>query len=118
MSPYGGDMVDDAEDTNGTKGTNGSLHDETGEPVDEEPAPVRPVDRFRRTAAGSVVAAGLFGLRDALEGRPEREEVQIVNEAPESNVEPGFVLEFDEELGKVKVVLAEPLPDEDPRKLL
>jgi hypothetical protein len=57
--------------------------DEPGE--DEEPdaeapgdatSPVyeRPVDKFRRTAAGTAIAAGMFGLRDALEGRPEREE--------------------------------------------
>jgi hypothetical protein len=49
------------------------------EEVDEDG---RPVDRFRRTATGAVVAAGLLGLRDALEGRPEKEEVTIVNEAP------------------------------------
>jgi hypothetical protein len=48
----------------------------------------RPVDKFRNTAVGSVVAAGLLGLRDALEGRPEREEVAIVSEAPERPVEP------------------------------
>jgi hypothetical protein len=42
----------------------------------------RPVDKFRRTAAGSVVAAGLLGLRDGLEGRPEKEEPAIVSEAP------------------------------------
>ena len=36
--------------------------------------PDRPTDRIRRTAAGTVIAAGLLGLRDALEGRPEREE--------------------------------------------
>lgn len=42
----------------------------------------RPVDRFRRTAAGTVVAAGLLGVRDALEGRPERDEPAIVQEAP------------------------------------
>ena len=33
-----------------------------------EHAPPRPVDRFRTTAVGSIVAAGLLGLRDALEG--------------------------------------------------
>jgi hypothetical protein len=44
----------------------------------------RPVDRFRRSADGAVVAAGLLGLRDALEGRPEEEEVTIVNEAPDA----------------------------------
>jgi hypothetical protein len=43
---------------------------------------VRPVDSFRRSAAGAVVSAGLLGLRDALEGRPEREETVIVNDAP------------------------------------
>jgi hypothetical protein len=49
----------------------------------EEPGSVeRPVDRFRRSATGAVVAAGMLGLRDALEGRPEKEEVTIVNEAP------------------------------------
>ena len=52
-----------------------------GEEVDGE-ADGRPVDRFRRSATGAVVAAGLLGLRDALEGRPEKEEVTIVNEAP------------------------------------
>jgi hypothetical protein len=51
-------------------------------PDEAEHAPPRPVDRFRRTAAGSVIAAGMLGLRDALEGRPKRDEVVIVNEAP------------------------------------
>jgi hypothetical protein len=54
--------------------------------VDSDSAPhaaPRPVDRFRTTAVGTVVTAGLFGLRDALEGRPEREEIAIVSEAPE-----------------------------------
>jgi hypothetical protein len=52
-------------------------------PVDDLDENERPVDRFRRTATGAVVAAGLLGLRDALEGRPEKEEVAIVNEAPD-----------------------------------
>ena len=59
-------------------------HDDRDEPddvVDGEQSE-RPVDRFRRTATGAVVSAGLLGLRDALEGRPEKEEVTIVNEAP------------------------------------
>jgi|GEM_PF-2082824 len=54
--------------------------DQPDEP--DEPEWVRPVDRFRKTAAGTVVAAGLLGLRDVMEGRPEKEEVAIVNEAP------------------------------------
>ena len=55
--------------------------DDEGE-VEGADATDRPVDRFRRSATGAVVAAGLLGLRDALEGRPEKEEVTIVNEAP------------------------------------
>jgi hypothetical protein len=51
------------------------------EDVDESD---RPVDRFRRSATGAVVSAGLLGLRDALDGRPEKEEVTIVNEAPDA----------------------------------
>ena len=47
----------------------------------------RPIDKFRRGAVGSVVAAGLLGVRDALEGRPEREEPQIVAEAPEPKLD-------------------------------
>src|SRR5439155_6708868 len=43
----------------------------------------RPVDRFRRTAAGSVLAAGMLGLAEALEGRPERERPAIMSEAGE-----------------------------------
>ena len=48
---------------------------------DGQPAPERPVDRFRKGAVGSMVAAGLFGLRDALEGRPEREDTVLEVEA-------------------------------------
>ena len=50
---------------------------------DDEDEPFeRPVDRFRMSAVGSVVAAGLLGLADALEARPPREAVVIVREAP------------------------------------
>ena len=57
--------------------------EEDDEAAGAGPLPGRPVDRFRRGAVGSVIAAGLLGLRDALEGRPEREEVTIVSDAPE-----------------------------------
>ena len=52
------------------------------EAVPEDEPWERPVDRFRRGAAGSVIAAGLLGVRDALEGRPEKEEPAIVADAP------------------------------------
>jgi hypothetical protein len=47
----------------------------------------RPIDKFRRSGAGSVIAAGLLGVRDALEGRPEREEPAIVSAAPEPKLD-------------------------------
>ena len=47
----------------------------------------RPIDKFRRGAAGSVIAAGLLGVRDALEGRPEKEEPAIVADAPEPTLD-------------------------------
>jgi hypothetical protein len=73
--------------------------------VDGSDAGDRPVDRFRRSATGAVVAAGLFGLRDALEGRPEKEEVTIVNEAPDApprDLE--VVIDFDHPERSVAVV--------------
>ena len=52
-------------------------------PADREDEPFeRPVDRFRSTTVGTVMAAGLLGLADALEARPPREEIVIVQEAP------------------------------------
>ena len=73
--------------------------------VDATDAGDRPVDRFRRSATGAVVAAGLLGLRDALEGRPEKEEVTIVNEAPDApprDLE--VVIDFDHPERSVAVV--------------
>jgi hypothetical protein len=72
----------------------------------DEHAPPRPVDRFRTTAVGSIVAAGLLGLRDALEGKPEKEEITIVSEAPTRPVDEHDVqVIVDEESKTVKVVL-------------
>jgi hypothetical protein len=56
------------------------------EATDAEPFE-RPIDRFRRSSAGTVIAAGLLGVRDALEGRPEREEPAIVADAPEPTLD-------------------------------
>ena len=78
--------------------------DDEGE-VEGTDAGDRPVERFRRSATGAVVAAGLFGLRDALEGRPEKEEVTIVNEAPDApprDLE--VVIDFDHPERSVAVV--------------
>lgn len=47
------------------------------QPAEEQLAQPRPVDRFRSTAAGTVLAAGLLGIADALEG-PRDNDVEIV----------------------------------------
>ncbi len=74
----------------------GTVGEPVGEPdgvideteSDDTPEPwERPIDKFRRSGAGSVIAAGLLGVRDALEGRPEREEPAIVSEAPEPKLD-------------------------------
>jgi hypothetical protein len=64
-------------------------HDPDAETEPTDPAELweRPIDRFRRGAAGSVIAAGLLGVRDALEGRPKKEEPAIVSEAPEPRLD-------------------------------
>jgi len=81
----------------------------------EVPAPERPVDRFRRGAVGSVVAAGLLGLRDALEGRPEREEVTIVSEAPEREPH-GLDVQLDPDHPERSVVVVKPPPPGPPER--
>lgn len=48
---------------------------------DDEPiVDRRPIERFRQGAVGGVLAAGLLGIADALEGR-DKDEVAIVEEA-------------------------------------
>ena len=71
----------------------------------------RPVDRFRRTAAGTAIAAGMFGLRDALEGRPEREETVMEVPAPTTPVDDELDVVFDlEHPERARVVIRRP-PD-------
>ena len=54
--------------------------------------PERPTDRFRRSAPGTIIAAGLLGVRDALEGRPESD--QQVLEVDASGEPPGEGIEL------------------------
>ena len=95
------DLDRDEPEGSGNADDGGAVVDASGEPDSVE----RPVDRFRRSATGAVVAAGMLGLRDALEGRPEKEEVTIVNEAPAApprDVE--VVIDFDHPERSVAVV--------------
>ncbi|GEM_PF-6271511 len=54
--------------------------------IDEaiEPDAFRPsaMDRIRRSGPGAVLAAAMLGLAEVIEGRPPREEIAIVTEAP------------------------------------
>ncbi len=71
--------------------------------------------RFRRTATGSVLAAGLFGLRDALESRPEKDEPAIIAEAPQPFARDDFDLELDPEHPERSIVrLHQPPPPTPP----
>jgi hypothetical protein len=69
----------------------------------------RPVDKFRRTAVGSIAAAGLLGLRDALEGRPEKEEIAVVVDAPTPTDEGPIKVELDfEHPERSRVIIRRP----------
>ena len=71
--------------------------------------PERPSERFRHTAVGSVIAAGLLGLRDALEGRPEREETVMEVEAPGAPPPDGLELFLDPDDPTKSVVVIHPV---------
>lgn len=72
----------------------------------------RPIDKFRRTTGGTVLAAGLLGLGDALEGRREKEEVAIVQEAPAGKAPDWLDLQLDfDDPDNSKIVIRRPPPD-------
>ena len=74
----------------------------------------RPIDKFRRSGAGSVIAAGLLGVRDALEGRPEREEPAIVSEAPEPKLDHIDIVLDPDHPERSRAVVYLPRPDDTP----
>lgn len=73
----------------------------------------RRIDHFRRSAVGTAVAAGLMGVRDALEGRPEREETAIVVDAPQSQLDSDFEVTLDPDRPGHGVVVIHRRPDSD-----
>jgi hypothetical protein len=87
-----------------------------GDPDASPPEGSRPVDRFRRTTVGSIAAAGLLGLADALEGRREKDEPAIVVDAPGKRHDPDdpidVQLDFEHpERSRIVIRRAEPPPD-------
>jgi len=78
--------------------------------------PNRPIDKFRGTAVGSVLAAGLLGLRDALE-TPKDDKVAIVKDyAGEPPFTDPIVLRLDPDHPEDSIVMVRPwLRDPNPR---
>jgi hypothetical protein len=76
--------------------------------LEEEPAPIRPVDRFARTSAGLVLSASMLGLRDVLEG-PRDERPAIVEEHKgEPPVPNGISMRLDPDNVSDSIILVRP----------
>jgi hypothetical protein len=91
--------------------------DASGEPVSKSVEPgssERPVDRFCHSATGAVIAAGLLGLRDALEGRPDKVEIAVVSDAPDptpsSDLE--VIVDFEHPERSVAIIRRSPADEE------
>ncbi len=61
-----------------------------------------------------MIAAGLLGVRDALEGRPEREEPAIVSEAPEPKLDHIDIVLDPDHPERSRAVVYLPRPDDTP----
>jgi hypothetical protein len=71
-------------------------------------APPAPIERFRRTSVGSVLAAGLLGLRDVLE--PEKDETPAIVEdwAGGEPFKDPYVLRLDPDHPEDSIVMVRP----------
>ena len=54
----------------------------------------RPIDKFRKSAAGSVLAAGMLGLGEIFENR-EKEEPAVVVDADGDPFDPDLIIRLD-----------------------
>jgi 4'-phosphopantetheinyl transferase len=80
----------------------------TAPSVSGPPESSRPIDRFRDTAVGSVLAAGLLGLRDALEP-PKKEEIAVVQDyAGDPPFTDPYVLRLDPDHPEDSIVMVRP----------
>jgi len=68
----------------------------------------RPIDKFRQSATGAVLAAGLLGLGNALEGRREKEETAIEQEASEPVRDLDIVIDLDHPERTVAILRPQP----------
>lgn len=75
--------------------------------------PERPIDRFRKSAAGSVIAAGLLGIRDVMEGRPQAEETVLESEAAGAPPPDGIEVFLDPDHPERSIVVIHEAPSND-----
>jgi hypothetical protein len=75
--------------------------------------PERPIDRFRKSAAGSVIAAGLLGIRDVMEGRPQAEETVLESEAAGAPPPDGIEMFLDPDHPERSIVVIHEAPSND-----
>jgi 4'-phosphopantetheinyl transferase len=68
----------------------------------------RPIDKFRGTAVGSVLAAGLLGLRDALEPAREEEVAIVQNYSGDPPFTEPVVLRLDPDHPEDSIVMVRP----------
>lgn len=76
----------------------------------------RPIDRFRGTAVGGVLAAGMLGLRDVLEPRKDQEIAIVRDDAGGPPPEGPIELELDPEHPEESVVRVRPWLRDPPGK--
>ena len=68
----------------------------------------RPVDKFKQSTAGSILAAGMMGLADALDWRPKKEETAIVQEASEPVRDLDIVIDLEHPERTIAILRPEP----------
>jgi hypothetical protein len=88
-------------------------HDEDrdGVEIDDEGEPhaePRPIDRFRSTAVGSVMAAGLLGLRDVLEPPKDEDPAIVVDWSGAPPFTDPYVLRLDPDHPEDSIVMVRP----------
>lgn len=81
------------------------LDDDEGELGHAEPAPIQ---KFRATAVGSVLAAGLLGLRDVIEGPKDDEPAIVVDWSGAPPFTDPIVLRLDPDHPEDSIVMVRP----------
>jgi hypothetical protein len=69
-----------------------------------------PIERFHRSALGGVLAAGMFGLADAIEGRKDDTPAIVVDWAGRQPFEDPIVLRLDPDHPEDSIVMVRPRP--------